>query len=114
MLVALVGSLVLARRDGVWNLASSLSLYAVALLLKERAVVWPLIIFLVLYDGFDRTLRRTLPFWGMTILYLMLRIVVLGKVIISASSHPVLDWGLCSFRQFLARYFYCILSGQWD
>lgn len=78
--IVLIGSLILARREGARNLVAALLLFAAGLLLKETAVVWPVVIFLALYDGLDRSLRRTAPFIGVAVSYLLLRVAVLGSV----------------------------------
>ncbi len=78
--IALIGSLVFARRNGASNLVAALALFVAGLLLKETAVVWPVVIFAALYDGFGRSLRRTAPFLGVAASYLLLRIAVLGSV----------------------------------
>ncbi len=78
--IALIGSLIFARRNGALNLAATLALFVAGLLLKETAVVWPVVIFVALYDGFGRSLRRTAPFLGVAVSYLLLRIAVLGSV----------------------------------
>jgi len=86
LLVALISSLVLARQQGGWNLAAASALYAVALLLKETAVAWPFVLFLGLYESVERTVLRTLPFWGITVAYLLVRIAVLGGLNVTANS----------------------------
>lgn len=78
--IALIGSLILARREGVRSLVAALALFVAGLLLKETAVVWPVVIFVALYDGLGRSLRRTAPFIGIAVSYLLLRIAVLGSV----------------------------------
>jgi tetratricopeptide (TPR) repeat protein len=78
--ITLLGSLILVRREGARNLIAALALFAAALLLKETAIVWPVVIFLAFYDGFARSLRRTAPFIGVAVLYLLLRIAVLGSL----------------------------------
>lgn len=78
--IALLASLIFAHRDGVGNLAASLALFAAGLLLKETAIVWPIVIFITTYDGLGRSLRRTAPFVGVAVSYLLLRIVVLGSI----------------------------------
>jgi len=62
-----------AEKNWLWW---SAGLYAVALLLKETAIVWPLFLFLAAYDGFERTLRKTLPFWLMAAFYFVIRSLV--------------------------------------
>lgn len=48
--IALIGSLVMARREGTQDLVLALALFAAGLLLKETAAVWP-VVFVALYDG---------------------------------------------------------------
>jgi tetratricopeptide (TPR) repeat protein len=91
MLIALLGSLILIRRNRPWDRAYSLALYSAALLLKEPAIVWPIVIFIVLYDGFPKTLRRSLPFFAVTIIYLIIRILVLGNIINKPAGEPELS-----------------------
>jgi len=104
MTAALIGSLILARRKGKQNLAAALALYMVALLLKEPAIVWPVVLFIALYDGFISTLRRTLPYWAVTLLYLLIRIQVLGGVIVADRTRVALDWALLPTA--LSHYFF--------
>ncbi len=54
----------------------SAGLYALALLLKETAIVWPLFLFAATYDGFERTVRKTLPFWLTAGFYMVVRSLV--------------------------------------
>jgi protein O-mannosyl-transferase len=85
MVIALATSLILVLRPGNWNLAGATALYAAALLIKEPAVVWPLVIFLVVYDGFRETLRRTAPFWMVTLAYFLVRHAALGRAFASSN-----------------------------
>jgi hypothetical protein len=80
LVIALIGSLILAQGEGAPNLPAALALFVAGLLFKETAVVWPLVIFVALYDGLGRSLRRTAPFIVVAISYLLLRIAVLGSV----------------------------------
>lgn len=103
LLVVLIGSLILARREGGWNLAGASALYAVGLLLKETAIVWPIVIFLVLYEDLKRTILRTLPFWGITAVYLLVRISALGGLSVDANLGTRPDGSLIPTA--LAHYF---------
>ncbi len=94
MLIALLGSLILIRRNHRWDFAYSVALYSAALLLKEPAIVWPVVIFIVLYDGFANTLHRILPFLGVTVLYLIIRIIVLGNIINKPVNQPEMSSAL--------------------
>lgn len=103
LLVLLIAALVLARREGGWNLVAASVLFAATLLLKETAVVWPIVIFLALYKDFQWTLMRTLPFWGITAAYLLLRVAILGGINVSANLRTAPDAALVPTA--LAHYF---------
>ncbi|MGD0417595.1 MAG: tetratricopeptide repeat protein [Terriglobales bacterium] len=104
LLIVLIGSLVLVRRPGTWNLVAASVLYALGLLLKETAVIWPFVIFVVLYEDLGRTIRRTLPFWGITAAYLLIRAAVLGDVVVSANDRSTPDFALIPTA--LGHYFF--------
>jgi tetratricopeptide (TPR) repeat protein len=101
MVMALLGSLILALRPGRRDLVIATALYALALLLKETAVVWPVAIFLIVYDGPARTIRRTLPFWVVTVFYLLVRRAALGHAVATPYNHQP----LALLPAALAKYF---------
>jgi tetratricopeptide (TPR) repeat protein len=78
-----------ARRNSNWWFAGSLIYYASALLLKETAMVFPVIVFTYAWLWFDGkkhagrfrfALIRTLPFLALTMIYLTVRWIVLQNL----------------------------------
>lgn len=78
MTAALLGTAILARHSN--RLPWAVILYFCALLCKETAIVWPVILFVALYDGFEPTLKRVLPFLATAAVYLIIRVTVLGHL----------------------------------
>jgi tetratricopeptide (TPR) repeat protein len=114
---------------GQWKwLAGSVAAYFLALLVKETAIVFPLVILAVSLSGttnpvhpqgrskttgdnlsrWPRALRRTAPFLVLTVIYFLLRVAALGNLFGAATQHlpwstVVLSWPaiLCFYLKVL-------------
>jgi tetratricopeptide (TPR) repeat protein len=94
LIAALASYAMAARKKNRWWLAVSLACYAAALLMKETAMVFPAIVFLFAWLGFDeeekagrvwRAFLETLPFIALDLVYVAVRGAVLNKVVTASA-----------------------------